>query len=262
MNRPIDGIDLDGLEWADADGNDVNGPYSPEYAESQGWSGRYKLSDVEIWEDSKPQSTISSTLTHADQSAKEFLERSLSDFFSSQTGKAIEHLAYNQILDVAYDLHGNAIELNPITHILRIGEGLTDGKTEPGFYFENTANLAMTLVGPGDGRTRTYQTYTKRNPITGEIYSGRASGFGTPQENIAKRDAGHHMNDKGFGRAELDKTSSNENAIRGREQMNIDRNGGAKSQGGTSGNRINGISSRNKNRQKYLDAARDEFGEP
>ena len=38
------------------------------------------------------------------------------------------------------------------------------------------------------------------------------------------------MNDKGFGPAALDKSSTNKDAIRGREQQLIDSNGGAKSQ--------------------------------
>ena len=39
---------------------------------------------------------------------------------------------------------------------------------------------------------RTYQTYTKTNPKTGKVYSGRTSGTGTPAENV-RRDANHHM---------------------------------------------------------------------
>ena len=107
---------------------------------------------------------------------------------------------------------------------------------------------------------KTYQTYTKTNSKTGEVYSGRTSGKGSPIDNVKKRDAKHHMNKKGFGPAVLDKSSSNKNAIRGREQQLIDKHGGAKSMGGTSGNAVNGISKKNKNRQKYLRAARKEFG--
>jgi hypothetical protein len=36
--------------------------------------------------------------------------------------------------------------------------------------------------------------------------------------------------------------------------------GGAKSQGGTSANKINGVSPANQNRQRYLDDATREFG--
>ena len=40
----------------------------------------------------------------------------------------------------------------------------------------------------------------------------------------------------------------------------IEKNGGPKSQGGTSGNSINGISDKNKNKQRYINAANKEFG--
>jgi len=107
---------------------------------------------------------------------------------------------------------------------------------------------------------KTYQTYTKTNPETGEVYSGRTSGTGTPRKNVAKRDANHHMNKEGFGPAELDMSSTNKVAIRGREQQLIDYHGGAKSTGGTSGNRINGISPKNPKFQYYMNEAIKEFG--
>ena len=99
---------------------------------------------------------------------------------------------------------------------------------------------------------KTYQTYTKTNPETGEVYSGRTSGYGSPRDNVAKRDQNHHMNEKGFGSAVLDETSSNKNAIRGREQQLIDYYGGAKSEGGTSGNAIRGIGPKNKKKKRYV----------
>jgi hypothetical protein len=69
------------------------------------------------------------------------------------------------------------------------------------------------------------------------------------------------MNEKGYGEAELDKSSSNPDAIRGREQQLIEANGGAQSQpGGTSGNAINGISDSNPNKETYMNAAEGEFG--
>ncbi len=107
---------------------------------------------------------------------------------------------------------------------------------------------------------RTYQTYTKANERTGQIYTGRTSGIGTPAQNIARRDAGHHMSARGFGPARLDRSSTNPRAIRGREQQMIEKNGGAQSQGGTSGNRINGISDRNPNGPACRAAAEKEFG--
>jgi hypothetical protein len=69
------------------------------------------------------------------------------------------------------------------------------------------------------------------------------------------------MNEKGYGPAELDKSSPNPDVIRGREQQNIKANGGAQSEGGTSGNAINGISETNPNKQKYMNAADEELSE-
>ena len=69
------------------------------------------------------------------------------------------------------------------------------------------------------------------------------------------------MNDKGFGKAELDKSSTNKDAIRGREQQLIDKYGHAKSEGGTSGNAIRGVSKSNPKLEYYLDEANKEFGE-
>jgi len=108
---------------------------------------------------------------------------------------------------------------------------------------------------------RLYLTYIKRNYQTGEIYSGRTSGFGNdPDKILGKRDKDHHRNEEGFAPADLDKVSTDADAIRGREQQLIDEHGGAKSSGGTSGNIINAISLRNKKRNKYLAAALKLFG--
>jgi hypothetical protein len=68
------------------------------------------------------------------------------------------------------------------------------------------------------------------------------------------------MNEKGFCPAEVDKASTNKDAIRGRAQQLIEKNGGAKSQGGTSGNAINGVSKTNGKRFDYKNAACAVFG--
>ncbi len=123
---------------------------------------------------------------------------------------------------------------------------------------DNAADAAKAAASVSDGKV--YVTYTKVNPKTGEVYSGRASGYGTPKEVLANRDRNHHMNEKGFEPAELDRFSTNSDAIRGREQQLIELNGGARSQGGSSGNAINGVSLTNPNKQRYEDARRKEFG--
>jgi RHS repeat-associated protein len=109
---------------------------------------------------------------------------------------------------------------------------------------------------PPPVEAKTYQTYTKKNSQTGQVYSGRTSGTGSPKKNVEKRDKNHHMNKKGYGAAKLDKSSKNKKAIRGREQILIDKNGGAQSGGGTSGNAINGISSNNPRRPQYITAGK------
>jgi RHS repeat-associated protein len=109
--------------------------------------------------------------------------------------------------------------------------------------------------------TKVYATYTKVNPETGQVYTGRTSGYGNPKSIVKARDASHHMNAKGFDPARPDVSSTNRSAIRGREQMMIEHNGGARSTGGTSGNAINGISKYNPRKQGYMNSARDEFGD-
>lgn len=135
-----------------------------------------------------------------------------------------------------------------------------EGGFNPHAYVPNPINWLDPLgLTPCEDKVKTYQTYTKTHPETGKIYSGRTSGTGTPLQNIARRDAGHHMNREGYGPAVLDKSSTNPAATRGREQQLIDAHGGAQSTGGTSGNPINGIRPGNPKRQDYLNAAKEEF---
>lgn len=128
---------------------------------------------------------------------------------------------------------------------------------------DKAVDVAKTVDNAADvaKSNKTYQTYTKTHPETGKVYFGRTSGTGTPLENIAKRDANHAKNQEGYGPAVLDRSSSNRGAIRGREQMGIEANGGARSQGGKSGNAINGISDKNPDREKFICAATKEFGD-
>ena len=81
---------------------------------------------------------------------------------------------------------------------------------------DNATDAAKTAASFFDGKT--YVTYTKVNPKTDEVYSGRAIGYGTPKEVVANRDRKHHMNEKGFEKAKLDRFSTNPDAFRGREQ--------------------------------------------
>jgi hypothetical protein len=136
------------------------------------------------------------------------------------------------------------------------------GAAAKGIRAMDNAIDATRTVDKAIDTKKTYQTYTKTNSKTGEVYTGRTSGTDSPTKNVRNRDANHHKNAEGFGKAELDQTSSNSDAIRGREQQMIDKNGGSKSQGGTSGNTINGVSPTNPKKDHYLDEALKQFGAP
>ena len=111
--------------------------------------------------------------------------------------------------------------------------------------------------------------YGKPGPGKEPDYIGRTRGD-VPDEGytpkdvkriLETRDRNHHMNAKGFGRAVDIGASENPHAVRGLEQIQIEEQGGAQSQGGTSSNAINGIAAKNPKRDAYLDAAKQEFGE-
>jgi hypothetical protein len=111
------------------------------------------------------------------------------------------------------------------------------------------------------------------NPSTGQTYSGRARGYGTPQQVVAARNARHHMTAYGFGPAVLDRSTvatlsfttrwadPSYQAIRGREQQLIDAHGSALSDSGTSGNAIRGVSKINPLGRTYHGAASLLFGQ-
>jgi len=115
-----------------------------------------------------------------------------------------------------------------------------------------------------DDSKRKYLTYikVKFNADGSEtVYSGRTSGNINESNDaiLRRRDLTHHM--KGYGPAELDKSSTNRFAIRGREQQLIDFYGGAKSDNGKSGNAIRGVSKYNPLGRVYHAAASTTFGQ-
>ncbi len=110
---------------------------------------------------------------------------------------------------------------------------------------------------------RFYATYTKRHSITNKVYVGRTSGWTkvvdwfAARKIVKKREQNHHKNKDGYLEAEVDKYSTDKNAIRGREQQLID----AYKAENRCGNDYNGISSRNKKRLIYLLTALAAFGD-
>lgn len=106
-----------------------------------------------------------------------------------------------------------------------------------------------------------YVTYTRTHPVTKQVYSGRSSGYGDPNDIVKERGKQQkHLNDEGFADPVLDKFSTSLPPIRGREQQLIDYNGGAKSVDGTARNAINGVNDQNILRPFYMKSAISEFG--
>ncbi len=102
---------------------------------------------------------------------------------------------------------------------------------------------------------KTYQVYEKID-TNGIVYVGRTSGYGSDEQNVRKRDYNHHMNKYGFGNAVPVFSTNDYAAVRGIEQALINKYKSL----GVSGNRINGISLKNKNRTIYITRAIEELG--
>lgn len=124
------------------------------------------------------------------------------------------------------------------------------------------AAAATMLLGGRAAGGKTHTSYTRTNS-DGVVYSGKTSGRGTPEQQVIARtsQADHRAKtQEGYGPGVVDRNSPNADAIRGREQQNILRNGGAQSQGGTSGNAINGVSPTNRKAPQYERACNEAFG--
>nr|WP_242457157.1 hypothetical protein [Treponema zioleckii] len=154
--------------------------------------------------------------------------------------------------------------------------GICGGAYGGNIQLPQTVLKASAVVGAGAAvktavkakqETKLYLTYTMTND-EGVVYSGRASGYGTPSEVLAKRHKDHHMAKQGFKNVQIDKFAYGEQgrlAIRGREQQLIDKNGGAQSDTinghkGTSGNAIRGVSKFNPLGPAYHEASNKAFG--
>jgi RHS repeat-associated protein len=109
-----------------------------------------------------------------------------------------------------------------------------------------TLPLAITGDTRQEPSDYSYVVYLKTNKTTGQLYIGRTSGFGTPEQVLKRRDASHEYNTLGFGPAVVHSALMNVGsaigypAMRGREQQVIDFFGGVGSP--MIANRIRGIS--------------------
>ena len=133
----------------------------------------------------------------------------------------------------------------------------------------NPAGLIASTVAAGEalGRWRTNITYVSVHPETGQVYLGRASRYGmTPQQVLASRWSGHHMNKQGFDYPVIDRTitgdygSRNWGAIRGREQQLMDYFGGVGTVGSPVANSIRGVAKGNPLGRRYHNLSNTNFG--
>ena len=110
-----------------------------------------------------------------------------------------------------------------------------------------------------DYASKIYVTYTLTNPKTKQVYVGRTSGTGTPQQ-IANRRYRHHYlrRAQGFDKPVVDRWSKSYSAIRGREQQLIDYYGGVGSK--SVANLIRGVSRYNPYAISYHNASNTCFG--
>ena len=119
---------------------------------------------------------------------------------------------------------------------------------------------AFAVAATYDLTQRVYVTYTLTGP-NDQIYIGRTSGFGTPEQLVNKRYRGHHMKAKGFGKPKIDRAiqgALGKPAIRGREQQLIDYYGGIGSR--RVANSIRGVSKANPMGRFYHSQSNSVFG--
>jgi RHS repeat-associated protein len=145
--------------------------------------------------------------------------------------------------------------------VAAIGTAMAANSSSDGLMSRIGAGIQSLLSN--DSPEKVFVTYTRTNAETGQVYAGRTSGYADPQSLANARAAApdqSRLAGLGFGPAVVDNSSTNSDAIRGREQMLIDQNGGAQSVGGTSANRIQGIADLNPRGFVYQNAAIRTFG--
>ena len=127
------------------------------------------------------------------------------------------------------------------------------------------ATVTLTFTGSTNQERRdiSYVVYTKTHP-SGQVYVGRTSGSGTPEQVLRRRDASHPYNAEGYGPAVIFNpplTTSNPqagHALRGREQQVLDFYGGVGNP--MVGNRIRAVSRYNPRAYSYWLTSNMYFG--
>lgn len=164
------------------------------------------------------------------------------------------HIHFNFNNKVGYDPWKSAFTLSGLL--------LSDDASGIGAIDDIAIPAILAVAATYDATNRIYVTYTLSNPLTNQIYVGRASGFGDPYSIMMRRYAGHHMRAFGFQNPTLDKSAQGfpvgYGAIRGREQQLIDFYGGVGSP--RVGNRIRGVSTLNPAGFNFWSLSNIDFG--
>lgn len=153
---------------------------------------------------------------------------------------------------------GYTVTGTQLAAVSALSTGYLVAQTETG---QRLMNAAASQIPRGE---KIYVTYTRQNQFyAGEVYCGRASGYGSP-ESVANSAlfAPRHwaLTFEGFDALMVDSITVNRMANRGREQQLIDYHGGAYSVGGRAKNAINGVGDFNRRRPIYIDESIREFG--
>lgn len=124
------------------------------------------------------------------------------------------------------------------------------------------AGAGLAALAALDSQLRTFVTYTLTNTATGQLYAGRASGYGSPQVVANLRYSTHFiLRSEGFASPVVDKYARGWQtypAIRGREQQLIDSIGGVDSP--LVRNQIRAVSTSNPLGRTYFEASNALFG--
>jgi RHS repeat-associated protein len=122
--------------------------------------------------------------------------------YTDPDGHIIDELA--DAAFIAYDIHQLVKEGATTTNVVALGADIVGAAlpfvtglgaavraghaVEAGVHAVDAGSHAAEAgVHAAEGE-KTYQTYTKTNPATGEVYTGRTSGRGTAEQNVAARD--------------------------------------------------------------------------
>lgn len=174
----------------------------------------------------------------------------------AKIGKKVVQKVVKKVEDSSQSLPNNQLQLAAASDNAQSLNHIEDAKTKD-VSISSPQIVAKDSADVTNKTGKKYVTYTADdldNP--GKKYTGRCSGTCdmTPQQILDRRKAGHHRN---LGELELDQVTDSYSAIRGREQQVLE----SLREQGLATDQINGVGPRNKKKDSYMDAAKEEFGE-